>query len=68
MKLTGLTIDQLAQVLTAAGSDAVTAEQVEARLAEGAPRNPDGTINLVTYTAWLVLRLHGKRPPQTPAE
>jgi hypothetical protein len=30
---------------------------IEADLADGAPANPDGTINLVNYTAWLVREL-----------
>jgi hypothetical protein len=43
-----------ARVLTKAGGQPVTVEMLEADLADGAPTNADGTINLVHYAAWLV--------------
>ena len=44
----------LARILTRAGTTPVTADMIEADLDTGAPINPDGTINLVLYTAWLI--------------
>lgn len=49
-----LTIVEAARALSAAGGRSVTPEMIEADVAAGAPTNPDGTINLVRYAAWLV--------------
>lgn len=50
-----LTVTEAARALSAAAGRSVTPEMIEADLAAGAPTNPDGTINLVRYAAWLVL-------------
>jgi hypothetical protein len=49
-----LTVDQAAKVLSAAARIRVSVEDLSQDLAAGAPRNPDGTLNLVHYAAWLV--------------
>ena len=49
-----LSVEQAAKLLSAAAKVRVPAEQIAADLDAGAPRNPDGTINLVHYAAWLV--------------
>jgi len=49
-----LTVEQLAQILSATGKRLVSVEMIETDLETGAPKNPDGTINLVNYAAWLV--------------
>ena len=49
-----LTVEQAAKLLSAAAKLRVPAEQIAADLDAGAPRNPDGTINLMHYAAWLV--------------
>ncbi len=49
-----LTLANAARMLTRAGGQPVTIEKLEADVAAGAPRNADGTINLVHYAAWLV--------------
>mgnify|MGYP007059608501 CR=1 FL=1 len=49
-----LSLEQAAKLLSAAAKVRVPAEQIAADLDAGAPRNPDGTINLVHYAAWLV--------------
>jgi hypothetical protein len=51
-----LTTDQLLEVLAAAGHRA-TAEDIAADVAAGAPTNPDGTLHLVHYTAWLAAQV-----------
>ncbi len=43
----------------------VKREWLEEDLEAGAPRNPDGTINLIHYAAWLNLQLAGE--PDTAA-
>jgi len=48
---TALTIEKAAKAL------GVGREILEADIAAGAPRNADGTINLVHYAAWLVKEL-----------
>lgn len=48
-----IAIPDVATLLSKAGGRAIRAEQIEADVAAGAPTNGDGTINLVTYAAWL---------------
>jgi len=45
-------VDELARALAALGAH-VTVENVREDVAAGAPTNPDGTVNLVHYAAWL---------------
>lgn len=52
------TLTQAAAVLTQAGRWDVTVADLEADIADGAPTNPDGTLNLIHYTAWLVGELN----------
>jgi hypothetical protein len=49
-----LTIEQAAKLLSAAAKVRVPVEHIAADLESGAPRNTDGTINLMWYAAWLV--------------
>jgi len=44
----------LARLLTKAGGQAISEGMVDRDIADGAPTNADGTVNLVHYTAWLV--------------
>lgn len=48
---------ELAGILVKAGSKAATEELIRRHLAMGAPLNPDGTLHLVHYTAWLVRQI-----------
>jgi hypothetical protein len=43
-------------MLTRAGGTPVTEADVAADVAAGAPANPDGTINLLHYSAWLAAK------------
>ena len=54
---TALTLPDAVRLLTAVGQSGVTVEMLEADIAAGAPTNPNGTINLVTYTAWMLLEM-----------
>jgi len=47
-------IADLARLLTAAGGEMITAGMIEADVESGAPANADGTLNLVSFAAWLV--------------
>lgn len=49
-----LSIEQLVKLLSAAYRERIDAEKVRQDLETGAPANPDGTINLVHYAAWLL--------------
>jgi hypothetical protein len=42
------------RLLTRAGGQPVTEALLQADLDAGAPVNPDGTINMIHYAAWLV--------------
>jgi hypothetical protein len=49
-----LTVEQTAQVISAAGGKRLSVELIRADIAAGAPTNENGTINLVMYAAWLL--------------
>jgi len=49
-----LTVSDAAKLLSKAGGRLISPEQINADVAAGAPLNGDSTMNLVTYTAWLV--------------
>ena len=53
-KLTALQPDMLVNILRRAGSRTISAESLAADFEAGAPRNEDGTVNLIEYAAWLV--------------
>lgn len=53
LKLTALPPETVVKILRQAGSRTVDAESLSADIASGAPVNSDGTINLITYAAWL---------------
>ena len=54
LKLTALQPEMLVDVLRRAGSRMITAETLAADFEAGAPRNEDGTVNLIEYAAWLL--------------
>lgn len=48
-----LKVAQAVKLLKSAGAK-VTRTLIKADIADGAPTNDDGTINLIHYTAWLI--------------
>ena len=54
LKLTALQPEMLVNILKQAGSRQISAEKLAADFAAGAPKNEDGTVNLVDFAAWLV--------------
>ena len=52
-----LPLTDAARLLSAVGGQVVTVEMLKADVEAGAPTNPDGTLNLVYYAAWLVKEL-----------
>jgi len=48
-----LTLVEAAHLFTKASGQPVTPAMLQSDLAAGAPTNPDGTIHLVHYAAWL---------------
>jgi hypothetical protein len=54
-----LTVADAARLLSAAGGQPIGAAAIEADVAAGAPTNPDGTLNLVHYAAWLAQQQGG---------
>lgn len=54
MNPNALRVDDAARLLTKAGGVLVPESMLQADLDASAPRNPDGTINLVHYAAWLI--------------
>ncbi len=59
LKPQSLRLADMARVLSASGARPVTVEMLQADLDDGAPRNPDGTMNLVHFAAWLVKEMAG---------
>ena len=53
LKLTALPFETVVKKLRQAGSRSISNESLSADIANGAPVNSDGTINLITYAAWL---------------
>ena len=49
-----LAVADAARLLSRAGGRRFTEAQLAADIDAGAPTNPDGTVNLVHYAAWLV--------------
>lgn len=49
-----LSIDDAATLLSRVGGATITAEMIARDRAAGAPVNPDGTLHLIHYAAWLV--------------
>lgn len=54
LKLTALQPEMLVNILRRAGSRLISAETLAADFEAGAPKNEDGTVNLVEFAAWLV--------------
>ena len=52
----GLRLEDLAQILSALGPKAVTVSMLRGDVAAGAPANADGTMSLIQYVAWLLLK------------
>lgn len=48
-----LSIEQAAQMLSAAFKRRIETQKVRQDVQDGAPTNSDGTLNLVHYAAWL---------------
>jgi hypothetical protein len=56
---TALPVQDTARLLTTVGGQPVSEAMLELDIAEGAPTNADGTLNLVHYAAWLVKEMAG---------
>ncbi|MBI3866807.1 MAG: hypothetical protein HY290_33425 [Planctomycetia bacterium] len=51
---TALSLPDAAALLSKVSGEPITIEMLESDVEAGAPANPDGTLNLVHYAAWLV--------------
>jgi len=54
LKITALSVLDVVKIISGSGGRKFTEATVRADVAAGAPVNPDQTLNLVCYTAWLV--------------
>lgn len=52
--LTELSISELADLLRKTGSKHADESRIRDDISAGAPTNPDGSMNLLYYAAWLV--------------
>ena len=60
IRLTALTVDQTAKILSAAAGRQVGEQMIQQALEAGAPSLPDGRINLIEFTAWLEKDLNSR--------
>lgn len=51
---TSMSPAELAKILASSGATNVGEAEIAADIESGAPRNENGTMNLIHYTAWLV--------------
>ena len=51
-----LAVADAARLLAKASSEPVTEAMIRGDIDDGAPMNPDGTVNLVHYAAWLAMK------------
>ena len=54
-----LPINDAARLLSKVGGQPITAAMLQADIDAGVPVNPDGTLNVVHYAAWLVKEVAG---------
>jgi len=54
---TSMSVAQAARLLTAVGGKPVTEEMIRKDIEAGAPVNPDGTMNVIHYAAFLAKEL-----------
>ena len=52
-----ITKENFVTAMRRSGSRTLTLERLEADIAAGAPVNADGTINILTYVAWIAKEL-----------
>lgn len=57
LRLTRMPLAEAAALFARFRARHTTLDAIRADLAAGAPANPDGTINLIHYAAWLVREL-----------
>lgn len=57
--LAALTVAQLAELLGSVPGEPITVDEIQANIEAGCPVNPDGTINLIVYGAWLTREERG---------
>ena len=57
LRLTALTVDDAAGLLSKGTGRPITPDMLRADIEAGVPINADGTINLVHYAAWVVKEL-----------
>ena len=48
-----LTPEQLVKLLTSGGTKKASMDGIQSHIERGAPVNPDGTLHLIHYVAWL---------------
>lgn len=61
--LLALKPDQLVDVLVKSGFRDMTLELLHSDFDLGAPRNPDGTVNLIHYMAWMLKEINNVTEP-----
>ena len=63
-----LSLADVARLLTKVGGQLVTESMLQEDVATGAPTNPDGTLNLIHYGAWVCLMIRNESRRNSDAE
>ncbi len=53
-----ISLCDLAKLLSFGAGQSITTQMIQKDLAEGAPVNGDGTVNLIRYAAWLAYHVN----------
>jgi hypothetical protein len=53
-----MSLDAMAKLLSLGAGQSITTQMIQKDLAEGAPVNGDGTVNLIRYAAWLAYHVN----------
>ena len=54
LNLSHLSVREFVELLLKSGTSSASMESVKRLLESGAPSNPDGTIDLVLFSAWMI--------------
>jgi hypothetical protein len=61
LKITAISVPDLVKLLKRAGAQSVSEGAIREDIERGAPTNPDGSVNLIHYTAWLQIQVSAHR-------
>ncbi len=67
LRIQALTPENIVKILTRSGCRIMTLELLQEDIEAGLPTNADGTINLLTYAAWVIKEMNSNGNESNPA-